>query len=126
MKFRLLSAHYLHRDDGLGVHLLGDKEMAGADPPANWRPKEGQDFDNRGEIVGDGTPYPVEWPTLEMEPLDDEAREAIEKEQQRIATNAGSVNPVEDLPLEQDWVPGFNVRRRPMKPTGSPVVEKAR
>ncbi len=27
----------------------------------------------RGTVVGDGTPYPIKWPTLEMVALDEEA-----------------------------------------------------
>lgn len=103
MKFRLKSAHYFPGDKW----LPGDVEMADRG-------------ENAGTIVGDGTPYGVGpgtgmSPTIEMEPLDDEAREALEAEQARIG--AATLDPVEQLPLtmdshEQRYVPGFNVRRK--------------
>lgn len=110
-KYRLKSAHYLEWD----VWLPGDKENEHLG-------------DERGIIVGDGTPYKVKWPTLEMEPLDDEAREMIERERGRLVANDASMNPVEDLALdnawEKDFVPGFNTRRREPRPDGAPAVVK--
>lgn len=107
-KFRLLVAHYLPDDKW----LPGDKENEHLG-------------DEQGTIVGDGTPHRVVWPTLDMEPLDDEAREMIEKERARLEANAGSMNPVEDLPLdsyEEEYIPGSNARRRPPKPDGASVA----
>ena len=116
MKFRLKSAHYFDGD----IYLPGDTEMATVPNPRN------PDGPN-GTIVGDGTPYKVKWPTLEMEPLDEEATEWLKKEEARLIANSASMNPVEDLAMdsyEQNYVPGFNTRRRPALPDGAPVVVK--
>jgi hypothetical protein len=107
MKFRLKSAHYLDGD----VYLPGDAEMG-------WK------GDEAGTIIGDGTPYKVKWPTLEMEPLDEEAEKFLEKERHRLTTNEASMNPVEELSMdsyEREYVPAFNTRRRPALPDGAPV-----
>jgi hypothetical protein len=51
--------------------------------------------------VGDGTPFL--WtrpPTLEMEPLDDAAKKAIEEERKRTAGR--SMDPLDDLPMTLD------------------------
>jgi hypothetical protein len=110
-KYRLLSAHYLEGDHW----LPGDKE-------------NDQLGEQKGTIVGDGTPYKVKWPTLEMEPLDEEAEAMIGLEQARLATNEASMNPIEDMNLEDGWekdfVPGFNTRRREPKPDGAPARMK--
>jgi hypothetical protein len=112
MKLRLKSAHYFPDDK----YLYGDKEREG-----------------EGTLVGDGTPYPVVafskakpgemCPTLEMEPLDDEAREALEEEHERLAATQASMLPLEQLArtigqvqnmdmYEQQYVPGQgNVKR---------------
>jgi hypothetical protein len=107
-KSRLLRAHYLP-DDKL---LPGDMENEYLG-------------DEKGVIVGDGTPHRVVWPTLDMEPLDDEAREMIEKERARLEANDGSMNPVEQLPLdsyEKEYIPGSNTRRKAPRPDGAPVA----
>lgn len=125
-RYRLKSAHYITGDK----YLLGDTEMSSVPIPIGWTPKPGQDADHRGEIVGDGTEHEVKWPTLEMEPLDDEAKDMIEKEQERLAANNAAMNPVENLSLEMDsyeenYVPGLNVRRKPAKADGAPAREKS-
>lgn len=113
-KFRLLTAHYLPDDK----YLLGDKETEHMG-------------EERGTIVGDGTPHRIDWPTLEMVPLDDEAQEMLEKEKKRLEMDTGAMNPVERLPIngvddyEKDYVPGSNVRRRPMREHGASVARTA-
>lgn len=106
-KFRLLRAHYLPDDK----YLLGDLETEHLG-------------DEKGAVVGDGTPHRILWPTLDMEPLDDEARELIEQERRRLELDAGSMTPVEDLPMneyETNYIPGSNQRRRPAREHGTPV-----
>jgi hypothetical protein len=105
-RYRLLSAHYLAGDE----HLLGDAETD----------------EGKGTIVGDGTGHIVQWPTLEMEPLDDEAREMIEKERERLRINDAAMNPIEQIPLtmdqyEKNYVPGLNVRRSEPLKHGAPL-----
>ena len=107
-KFRLLRAHYLPGDKWLPGDM--ENEYLG---------------DERGTVVGDGTQHNVRWPTLEMEPLDDEAREMLARERERLEMDAGTMTPVDDLPLdtyEAMYVPGSNTRRKAMLPDGSPVV----
>jgi hypothetical protein len=111
-RYRLKSAHY----------LAGDK----------WLPGDAENQhlgDERGTIVGDGTDHEVKWPTLEMEPLDAEAEEMIEREKARLAANNAAMNPLDELPLEMDqyeqnYVPGLNVRRKKPAADGAPVREK--
>ena len=113
MKFRLLSAHYFPDD----MYLYGDKERQG-----------------EGTLVGDGTPYKVValskakpgemTPTLNMEPLDDEAREALEEETERLNSSQASMLPIEQLARtiglmqtmdmhEATYIPGTaNVKRK--------------
>jgi hypothetical protein len=113
-KFRLLSAHYL--DVNAGTWLPGDKEEFDAGKG-----------DERGTIVGDGTEYPIKWPTLDMVALDEEAEMLLERERQRLITNDGSRDPVEELAMdgfEQNYIPGSNKRRKPALPDGSPVAVK--
>lgn len=108
MKFRLLSAHYFDGDK----YLEGDKE------------NENTKGENMGTVVGDGTPYPVRWPTLEMLPLDPEAEALLEKERERLRLNQASMNPIEELSMdayEAEYVPAFNTRRREPLPDGAPV-----
>lgn len=116
MKFRLRSAHYWPGD----LYLVGDKEKGG-----------GED----GTIVGDGTPYkivpfskrsltePCMTPTMEMEPLDEEAEEALLEEQERLNASAASMVPIEQLARQMEslkvndehetkYVPGFDKARR--------------
>jgi hypothetical protein len=107
MKFRLKSAHYLEND----IYLPGDTEMSSFG-------------DEKGTVVGDGTPYPIVWPTLEMEPLDEEAEAFLEKEKERLRMNDASTTPIDDLPMdkyEENYIPAFNRPRRPPLPAGSPV-----
>jgi len=112
--YRLRIPHELETNDGQRLWLPGDvtNEPLG---------------DERGTIVGDGTPYRVRWPTLEMIPLDDEARAAIRKEQERLDINQGTMNPIEALPINEDdyeerYVPGMEGRqRRPPRPDGAPI-----
>jgi hypothetical protein len=119
-KYRLLMSHYLETGDGTqSVLLPGDKENETVTGP------EG------GTVVGDGTLYKVHWPTLYMEPLDDEARDLIRREEKRIADNRGALDPVEALPIsdsdkyEDLYIPGFEGRqRKPALPHGASVVTK--
>lgn len=112
-QYRLLTAHYIDGDKW----LPGDKENEYMG-------------DERGTIVGDGTEHKVRWPTLEMAPLDDEAREAIAREEARIAANQASMTPVEDLALRMDdyetrYVPGFpKAKRGESIPDGAPAPKK--
>jgi len=115
--FRLLRAHYLPDDK----YLLGDLETEDRG-------------EQKGTIVGDGTPHRIDWPTLDMEPLDDEARELLERERERLQIDAGTMNPVDNLPMtmtptmdqyEKDYIPGSNQRRRPMRPHGAPMKVQA-
>ena len=114
-KYRLMSAHHLEAMDttrGSSV-VLGDKEMEQVVGELE-----------RGTVVGDGTPWRVKWPTLEMVPLDDEAEAALEKERERLQINDGVMDPVENLPLdsyEKNYIPGLNIRRREPLPDGTPV-----
>lgn len=108
-KYRLLSAHYFPND----MYLEGDKE----------RKDKG---DEAGTIVGDGTPYTVQWPTLEMAPLDEEAEAMLERERERLRINDAEMNPVESLAMdsyEENYIPGSNRRRRPPLPHGTPVKQ---
>lgn len=110
-RYRLLSAHYLEGD----VLLYGDKENEHLG-------------EEKGVIVGDGTPYKVKWPTLEMHPLDEDAEKMLEKERARLVANDASMNPVDELNLEDAWekdyVPGSNLRRRDSLPDGAPARMK--
>jgi hypothetical protein len=113
-KYRLLCAHELEIQDGTQrLHLMGDRD-----------PQIGE---GNGTIVGDGTPYRVRWPTLEMEPLDDEARAMITREQDRLQVNQATMNPIEDLPISADeyetrYIPGMpHHQRSAPKPDGAPV-----
>ena len=111
-KFRLLRAHYLPGDK----YLLGDLETEHLG-------------EEKGTVVGDGTQHEILWPTLDMEPLDDEARELLEKERRRLELDTGMMEPVEQLPLnayEKDYVPGSNQRRRPALQHGASHAEAKR
>lgn len=113
-KYRLLTAHTFNVEGG--VYLLGDKEV--------FDMGKG---DEGGTVVGDGTPYPVQWPTLEMVPLDKEAEDMLNKERERLRINDASMSPVEELAMdgfEENYIPGSNKRRRPMLPHGTPVGQK--
>lgn len=103
-RFRLLHAHYFPGDK----LLLGDFEQ--------------EQFGKQGEVVGDGTDHPLYWPTIFMEPLDDEAREMLAKERKRMKDNEGVIDPVEELELE--YLPGSNVRRREPRPHGASVRDE--
>lgn len=113
-KFRLLSAHqlrhnqYSHAGD---MWLPGDKENEHLG-------------DEKGTLVGDGTPYPVVSATLEMIPLDEEAEAMIEAEKERLAKGAGTMNPIDQLSTimqanrddyEERYIPGFDGKQRPRK-----------
>jgi hypothetical protein len=103
-KFRLLSAHFFTGDKW----LPGDKEMETVGP-------------ERGTIVGAGTEHEVRWPTLEMEPLNEQATDWLELERERLAANDASMNPVEDIDMiDEQYVPGLNVRRREPAEDGAP------
>src|SRR5215204_6057546 len=112
-KFRLLSAHQMRNNIfNTDVWLPGDKENDHLG-------------DERGTIVGDGTPYPVVSATLEMAALDEEAEAALEVERERIARGAASMDPVGQLPILMDalnagrddydrrYTPGFPGQQRP-------------
>lgn len=113
-KYRLRVAHEMETNDGQRLWLPGDvtNEPLG---------------EERGTIVGDGTPYKVRWPTLEMIPLDAEAEAAIKREEERLRLNQGTMNPIEDLPISADdyesrYIPGMEGRqRREPRPDGAPV-----
>jgi hypothetical protein len=114
-KYRLLVAHELETQDGSQrAYLDGDKETFGL----------GED---RGAVVGDGTPYKVRWPTLYMKALDAEAEATLEKEKERLEINQAALNPIEALPInpdeyEQRYIPGLEgIHRRPPKPDGAAV-----
>lgn len=112
-RYRLLSAHYFNTDSG--VWLPGDKEQSDAG--------KGEEA---GTIVGDGTPYEVQWPTLEMAALDPEAEAMLDRERERLRINDAEMNPVESLAMdsfEENYIPGSNRRRRPALPHGTPVKQ---
>ena len=105
-RFRLRSAHQLrHNEYKTDVWLPGDKENEHLG-------------DERGTLVGDGTPYPVAAATLEMIPLDEDAERMLRKEEERLAGQ--TMNPIDSLPLvvvrddyENRFVPGFPGVQRP-------------
>jgi hypothetical protein len=126
-KFRLKIAHQMRNTVfNSDVWLPGDKEN--------------ESFgDDRGTLVGDGTPYVVTDATIEMVPLDAEAEEMIRREEARLARNGGSMNPVDQLSTvmqaltqrddyEARYVPGFPGHQRPQPqgpgPTRPTVVPK--
>lgn len=112
MQFRLKSAHYFPND----MYLPGDRETG-----------------DNGTVVGDGTRYPVVkfserkpgdmTPTIEMEPLDEDAEAALEEERERLASVDGGVLLMEQLaqqlqtmqvsdPHDAKYIPGFGNTRR--------------
>lgn len=109
-KFRLVSAHIIrHSGHNTDVWLPGDmeNEHLGAE---------------MGTIVGDGTPYPVVSATLMMVPLDKGGDAMIADEEQRLANNRASMNPVDQLPTsvgeprddyDERYIPGFAGVQRP-------------
>lgn len=112
-KFRLKMAHQLrHSGVNSDVWLPGDQENEYLG-------------DEKGTLVGDGTPYPVASATEFMVPLDEEAEKMIRDEQARLRGNHTSMNPVEHLPLtmqrddyDDRYVPGFpGVQRPAPRPT---------
>ena len=119
-KYRLRVPHELEEEtrDGIQrVWLPGD----------TTNESQGEE---RGTVVGDGTKYKVKWPTLEMIPLDDEAREMIAREENRLMENHGVMNPVDALPIDRDayedrYIPGMDgVRRVPPLPDGATIGTK--
>jgi len=119
-KFRLLAAHQLRNTElKADVLLLGDRETEHLG-------------DERGTLVGDGTPYPVVHATLEMLPLDADAEAMLEVERERLASNHASMNPIDQLPVmlaqlagrddyDNRYVPGFPGVARPQR--GPHLVE---
>jgi hypothetical protein len=108
-KFRLLRAHF----------IPGDKWLPGD--------LENEPLGTQGVVVGDGTPHPIRWPTLDMEPLDDEAREMLERERERIEADLGAVDPINQLPLDNydnEYIPGSLGRRGPPRPDGAPRFKR--
>jgi hypothetical protein len=112
-KYRLRVAHELETNDGQRLWLPGDitNESQG---------------EEKGTLVGDGTPYKVKWPTLEMIPLDDDAKAAIAKEEERLRINDGHRDPIEALPIgaddyEERYIPGTDRQRREPRPDGAPA-----
>lgn len=111
-KFRLLMAHQLRNSVfNADVWLPGDKENEHLG-------------DEKGTLVGDGTPYAVVSATLEMVPLDEEAEVMIVAEQKRLERNNGAMNPIEHLPAvmqalvqkddyDERYIPGFPGKLRP-------------
>jgi hypothetical protein len=118
-RFRLKTAHVMmHTSYSTEVVLEGDKEAIDAG--------KGEE---KGTIVGDGTPYKVVSATLEMEPLDDEARVMIDEEIDRLSKLQGSMQPLELLAkqfgapvddFEKRFLPGFPGTPRPQAPTAKP------
>lgn len=114
-KFRLLTAHQMRNNVyNSDVWLPGDKENEHLG-------------DDKGTLVGDGTPYTVTSATLEMIALDDEAEVMMEAERERLTRGAASMNPVDQIPVlmqaiaqgqddyEKRYVPGFDGKQRPQK-----------
>lgn len=111
-KFRLKIAHQLRNVQfDSDVWLAGDKENESLG-------------DEKGALVGDGTPYPIKSATIEMVPLDEEASSMISLEEARLAKNGGGMNPVDQLPMvmqaliqkddyEARYIPGFPGQPRP-------------
>lgn len=112
-KFRLKVAHQLrHSDLKSDVWLPGDKENEHLG-------------DEKGTLVGDGTPYPVLSATTEMVGLDPEADESIRQEEIRLTRAQASMNPIDHLPntlrdifsarddYEDRYIPGFDGKPRP-------------
>ena len=113
-KFRLKSAHQMRN-----VHLNSDAWLPGD--------KENEHLgDERGTLVGTDTPYPVVSATLEMVALDEEAEVMIAAEEERLARNHASMNPVDQLPItlqqlvgggrddyDERYIPGFAGTPRP-------------
>ncbi len=117
MKFRLLRAHQLGYTlpGGEVTHAVCLGEMEVENLPENNRPST---------IVGDGTPWVVRWPTLDMEALDEEAEEALEKERNRLLVNDGAMNPIEALsvdPYDKQYIAGSGRQRRVPPADGAPV-----
>ena len=115
-KFRLLAAHQLRNSDlKADVLVLGDRETEHLG-------------EQRGTLVGDGTPYPVVHATLEMEPLDEAAELMLNVERERLGRN--SMNPIDQLPVQMTgsrddyddrYLPGFPGMVRPQR--GPHLVE---
>lgn len=91
-KYRLKAAHY----------IKGDKYL------------------EADTLVGWGTPHEIDRPTIEMEPLNSAAEDAIAAEEERLRVSHGSMTPENSLPLtvgqddyDERFVPGFGTRRQP-------------
>jgi hypothetical protein len=119
-RFRLKSAHQLRN-----IELKADAWLPGDRETEHLG-------DERGTIVGTGTAYPIVSATLEMEPLDDEAREMIAAEEQRLARAEASMDPVNQLAVtlqgltapqrdnyDEKYIPGFPGRPRPEPKKGA-------
>ena len=100
-----------HKEYNSDVWLPGDKENEHLG-------------DDRGTLVGDGTPYVVVSATIEMVPLDAEAEGMLAAEEKRLVANSASMNPVDQLPVimeallkrddyESKYIPGFPGIARP-------------
>jgi len=114
-RFRLRAAHHLmNAEMKTPAWLPGDTENEHLGP-------------ERGTIVGDGTPYPIESATTEMVPLDAEAEAMLAAEEERLARNGGTRTPVDHLPgttgddFESRYVPGTNKPR----PASGPVERRS-
>jgi hypothetical protein len=109
-------AHQLrHKDLNTDVCLPGDQENHHLG-------------DERGTEVGDNTAYPIVSATLQMVALDEEAETMLRAEAERLAKNNGSMNPVDQLPVnlqqllgvgrddyDDRYLPGFPGTPRPVK-----------
>jgi hypothetical protein len=116
-KFRLKVAHQLrHADLKTDVWLPGDKENENLG-------------EEKGTLVGDGTPYAVANATMEMIGLDEAGVQAIATEEARLTRSSGAMNPIEQLPItlqqlfaparddyEDRFIPGFDGKPRPQGP----------
>jgi hypothetical protein len=112
-RYRLRIAHELETQDGTQrVYVPGDMDNEAGE--------------GSGTVVGDGTPYRVRWPTLDMIPLDDEAEAMIAREEERLARNAAVNNPIPEGAgtdyFEEHYIPGSPGRRRkPPPPDGASI-----
>lgn len=119
-RFRLRSAHWLlRRDHQTHAVANGDQENIHLG-------------DEKGEIVGDGTPWVVDACTLEMIPLDAAAEAMIAAEEAQLANNRASMNPIDGLPstvgrddYDNRFVPGFPGMVRPQAKAPEPAKAKA-
>ena len=115
-RFRLKSAHHLWNEDFKAPALVnGDMENEHMG-------------DEKGTVVGTGTPWRVDSATIEMVPLDAEAEAMLAAEEERLARNNATMNPIERLPMtagdvrddyDDRFIPGFPGKPRPQAKAAS-------